>query len=259
MYMVKSDRWDAEHYKKHSDTQFHGALDILNDYSFQGHEHILDIGCGDGKLTALIAQRLSQGEVVGIDASQNMIDNACKSYKDIKNVIFKCVPAENFVTNQTFDLIVSFFAFHWIADQEKVFRNIFHMLKPGGTLIIKTSGGNSRVIEEVFDRDEWKRQFVEANTWHGDKSSDDYKRILGALGFKSVNITVTQASRLFESEEAFVGYAMAWLPHVTGMSNEKSLELAHDLAQRARETMKIKDPQGRIELVSPIATIWAQR
>ncbi len=256
---IKPDRWNAEHYKKHSDTQFHGALDVLNKYTFKGTEHVLDIGCGDGKLTALIAQNISNGQVVGIDASANMIEAAQTSYKDIKNLSFICVPAEDFKTAEKFDLIVSFFTFHWIADQEKVFQNIFNLLKPGGTLIIKTAGGNSPVIDEVFSREHWQKQFLVHDAWHGEKNADDYKKILKDLGFTHIDVSATPASRFFPNEDDFIGFAMAWIPHVTGMSHEKSLALARDIAQHAREKMSVKDPASRIELVSPIATLWAQK
>lgn len=256
---IKSDRWDAEYYKKHSDTQFYGALDILNKYKFRGDERVLDIGCGDGKLTVLIAQQVVQGSVVGIDVSQNMIDLAQKTYADIKNLVFICVPAEDFVSEDKFDLIVSFFTFHWIADQEKVLKNIYQMLKPGGSLVIKTSGGNSAVIDEVFSRDYWQKQFVVTDAWHGEKTAQYYKNILQRLRFTQIDVQTIQASRFFDTIDSFIGHVMAWIPHVTGLDKTKSLELAHDLARHAQDRMKIKDPAGRIELTSPIATIWAQK
>jgi trans-aconitate methyltransferase len=254
-----ADRWDAEHYDKNSAAQFEGALEILNDYAFKGNETILDIGCGHGKLTAEIATHVPHGTVLGIDSSENMIQFCQKMYNNISNASFQCIPAEEFFTEQKFDLIVSFFTFHWIENQMKVFENAYQMLKPGGILVIKTAGGNSESINEVFEREHWKNIiFSSDDTWHA-KTADDYKEMLEQSGYQDIKATTEYASRFFQNTDAFIGYAMAWVPHVTGLSHEQSLQFSRELAENAQSKMQIKDPQGRIELTSPLATVWAQK
>ncbi len=256
----KSDRWDAKHYKKHSNTQFKGALATLKSYSFKGNEDILDIGCGDGKITAQIAKHIPDGSILGIDTSKNMIEVCKKDFGHIKNLTCKHVSAESFVATKTFDLIVSFSTFHWIKDQEKVITNIFDWLKPGGTLVIMTSGGNAPAIEKVFEKEYWQKELpVQTNeTWHG-KTSIDYQNMLKQAGFMNIKIETIQASRFFENKDAFIGYAMGWVPHVTGLPHDKALTFAQDLLDSVRTHMKTPDPDGKIELVSPLALIWAEK
>lgn len=257
--MSNNDRWNAEHYRKHSATQFEGALAILNNCHFKGNEVVLDIGCGDGRVTAEIATHAPNGTVLGIDASADMIQACKQTFGQVKNLAFQCVSAEDFVTDNKFDLVVSFNAFHWIQDQEKVLKNIYQMLKPGGVFVLWTSGGNAVAIDEVFCREHWQKEFVSTEeTWHG-KNTQDYKNILLQCGFEDIKAETIQASRFFDNTEAFVNHCMAWVPYATGLSHDKALEFSSELADNVRSKMKIEDPQGRIEYVIPMALIWAQK
>jgi len=255
----ENDRWNAEYYKQHSAIQFNGALDILNNILFEGNEDIIDIGCGDGKITAEIANYLPNGTVLGIDASENMIQVCKQYYGHIKNLSFQCISADNFVISMKFDIVVSFFTFHWIENQYKALNNIYQMLKQGGVLIIKTSSGNCPEIAEVFERESWGKQIpLGQNMWYG-KTADEYEQILIKCGFKNIKIETIQASRFFNTTVDFVNYAMGWVPHVTGLSNNKAIAFAHDLAVNVRAKMKRKDLQNRIELISPIVVIRTQK
>jgi hypothetical protein len=94
--------------------------------------------------------------------------------------------------------------------------------------------------------------------WYG-KTADEYEQILIKCGFKNIKIETIQASRFFNTTVDFVNYAMGWVPHVTGLSNNKAIAFAHDLAVNVRAKMKRKDLQNRIELISPIVVIRTQK
>ena len=127
--MNKKDKWNSEYYTEHSDPQEQSALSVLDKIKFKGNESILDIGCGDGRTTAEIASRVPEGSIIGIDQSANMVNAATKTYKNIRNLSFRKADAVNFKPEQQFDIIISFFALHWIADQEKLFKNIKKFIK----------------------------------------------------------------------------------------------------------------------------------
>ena len=98
-----NDRWDGEHYKNNSNTQQGIALPILNTFSFKGNEHILDIGCGDGNITAELANEVPNGSVIGFDISENMVKTALKDHSKIKNLSFKVADACDFSFDKKFD------------------------------------------------------------------------------------------------------------------------------------------------------------
>ncbi|MBN2267436.1 MAG: class I SAM-dependent methyltransferase [Candidatus Babeliaceae bacterium] len=260
MDIPNKSEWNAEHYQQHSDTQYQGALKIINKLPFKGNERVLDIGCGDGRLSALIASKISNGNVIGIDSSENMIQTATQTFREVPNLSFIHARAEDFTTvENSFDLIVSFFAFHWITDQLKVLSTIHRLLKPNGVAIIKTAQGSNPAFAEIFDSPRWQKQIHDTKEkWHG-KNAKDYQQILSQCGFTKIEIETTEESQFFGNYEEFVGFAMSWVPYTTGLAPKKALEFAHDLAKNVKSKMKKPDPRGRIELVTPLLTIWAQK
>ena len=68
--------WDAKEYAKHSQNQYEWALELIPKLKLKGNEVLLDIGCGDGKVSATLASYLPNGRVVGIDSSEEMVSQA---------------------------------------------------------------------------------------------------------------------------------------------------------------------------------------
>jgi ubiquinone/menaquinone biosynthesis C-methylase UbiE len=131
---------DANYYVKHSSLQNNLAAEILSTFLIKPNAHILDVGCGDGRITAELAKRVKRGKVLGIDASSTMIDFAVKNFplEKFANLRFLQRTAEEVELPSQYDLIVSFSCFHWLKDPELVIRKLTSYLKPGGELLILT-------------------------------------------------------------------------------------------------------------------------
>ena len=79
MISERNYKWDAADYAQHSTEQFKWASELAEKLHLRGDETVLDIGCGDGKVTAAIATQLPNGRIIGIDSSQEMIELAQRS------------------------------------------------------------------------------------------------------------------------------------------------------------------------------------
>lgn len=109
----KKYRWDSNDYAANSEVQQQWAVELMAELGLQGDEHLLDIGCCDGKVTAILAAQLDRGEVLGIDSSPAMIKLArnshgrnakiCKKYA--KNLEFQQVDARALPFTGAFDVI----------------------------------------------------------------------------------------------------------------------------------------------------------
>jgi trans-aconitate methyltransferase len=73
-------RWNAADYAANSAVQQTWARELIAQLQLRGDEHVLDVGCGDGKVSAEIAQTVPRGSVVGVDASPQMIEFARKTF-----------------------------------------------------------------------------------------------------------------------------------------------------------------------------------
>ena len=128
-------RWNPALYdEKHSFVWKFGA-DLIDLLAPKQRERILDLGCGTGHLTARIAAL--GAEVIGIDASAEMIAQAQKNYPDLR---FEARDARDFEFNEPFDAVFSNAALHWIKPPERVIACIAQALKPGGRFVAEFGG-----------------------------------------------------------------------------------------------------------------------
>ena len=110
--------WNGEKYYEQA-ASFEVSNKLPQTLEFDKYQNIIDIGCGPGNITAWIAGQ-TNGEVVGIDASESMINYANKHYGNINNLSFQHISAQNISGN--YDLVFSCNVFHWISynDQELI-------------------------------------------------------------------------------------------------------------------------------------------
>jgi SAM-dependent methyltransferase len=152
-------------------------------------------------------------------------------------------------------LVVSFFTFHYIENQVQAFKNVFEFLKPGGRLIIRTSGDEQPQIAEVFNSEYWKKHLPAKENWHG-RAAKDYEKMLATCGFSQIKIKTEWGSRFFDGKKKLLDWAMAWIPHVTGFSGDKDLEFGNALVSNICKDQEAVD---KIKLSSPIVAIDARR
>ncbi|MDD1757929.1 MAG: class I SAM-dependent methyltransferase [Methanotrichaceae archaeon] len=129
--------------------QYIWAMALISELHFQGDEQVLDIGCGNGKITSKIASLVPAGMVLGIDLSQDMINFAKSTYtqKCCQNLSFEHGDARYLDFSEEFDLIVSFACLHWVRDHLTVLERVRRSLKPGGRLLFQCGGkGNAADI-----------------------------------------------------------------------------------------------------------------
>ena len=107
-------KWNAAAYAANSAVQQGWARELIAKLKLRGDEHILDVGCGDGKVTAEIAAAVPRGLVVGIDASAEMISFARKTFpaSKIPNLKFQIGDARQIRLTKKFDVVFSNSALH---------------------------------------------------------------------------------------------------------------------------------------------------
>ncbi|MBI2775064.1 methyltransferase domain-containing protein [Candidatus Dependentiae bacterium] len=133
---VFSENWSGKLYDENSQMQFNAALPLVAQFSFNDDDNVLDIGCGNGKITRVIAEKVSKGSVIGIDRAPEMIAFACEKYRDKENLEFLQCDACDLPFENQFNCAVSFSCLHWVKDLEKAVSKIARSLKSGGKLLI---------------------------------------------------------------------------------------------------------------------------
>jgi len=105
--------WDPKDYSENSSLQLLQAKELISRCNFIPSNSILDVGCGDGKITAMLSKSVPDGLVIGIDASPQMVQFSNNTFPKhlYPNLFFRHDFAENFHLDQKFDFIFSFFLF----------------------------------------------------------------------------------------------------------------------------------------------------
>lgn len=162
---MSNTEWNSQAYHQVSNPQFEMGLKVLERVHVRGDERIMDAGCGSGRLTKKLLDRLPHGTAVGVDLSQNMLDQAAEHLKPYGGrVTFVRADFANLPFNSEFDGIFSTAAFHWIKDHEALFRSLARSLKPGGWLVAQCGGGpNIRDVhsrcQNLMDSPRWASYF----------------------------------------------------------------------------------------------------
>lgn len=232
----QNDNWNAQFYKNHSEGQFKRGIDTIYGLNFRGDEKIIDVGCGDGRITAEIAKHVTNGHVLGIDISQNMISEALKSFGNIDNLAFQCIDAAKFSSDKNFDLVVSFAAFHWIKYQEETLKNIYKHLRSGGKLIIKMSHFQKGPVSEVAVSTKWAHVLSKKEQTYFPQTVDSFSKLLKTVGFNNIDVKQKIAARIFQNKEELFNWAFAWVPHSTGLPEAEAREYTKDIVDRVCAT-----------------------
>ncbi|MGZ7160723.1 MAG: class I SAM-dependent methyltransferase [Methanobacterium sp.] len=245
-------KWDAEDYQKHSSTQQKWARELIKKLELKGSEFIIDIGCGDGKITAEIASILNTGCVLGIDSSKDMIELAKKTFAQEKNLNFRLLDVHNLDYNEEFDIVFSNAALHWVHDQLPVLKKVYSSLKPSGKILFQMGGkGNARdfflTIDELINDVHWKKYFLEFDFEYGMFGDEEYERWLREAGF-SINRVELIPKTMTKTEEDFKSWIRTtWLPYTERVPSKLRSKFIDELVRRYIE-INPEDDEGRINL-----------
>ena len=138
--------WDGTEYRRVSDLQQWLAGRALERLELDGVGSLLDVGCGDGRITAEIAGRIPDADVVGLDPSPRMISIAPAGGR----LSFELGDVRTMTYSRRFDVVVSFNALHWVLDQRLALSRITAALRPSGwALLVFVCDGERPSLESV--------------------------------------------------------------------------------------------------------------
>lgn len=217
--------WIAGDYNQQSSLQKAMAEEQLGKLTLQGTERILDVGCGDGKITTAIAALVPSGSVLGIDPSQDMIAFASRHFGPPThgNLRFDVADVCRLLYRNDFDLVVSFNALHWVPDQGAALRSIRAAMRLGGQALLRFVPEGQRkcledVIEEVRHDDQWAHYFRGFQRPYVHFTAEDYRTLAAKNGLRVVRLSVEDKAWDFKTRDAFVAFARAtfaeWMQHL---------------------------------------------
>lgn len=252
MTSPRDHRWNAADYARNSSAQAAWARELLDKLALRGDEQILDIGCGDGRITAQLAAAVPQGRVLGMDLSADMIALARETFPKAShsNLAFERMDAAAIRLEPQFDLAFSTAALHWVSDQRAVLRGVRACLKPGARILFQLGGqGNCRdvmtVMDEVRERPRWQRFLSGFASPYNFCGPEEYRVWLEQAGFQPRRVELLPKDMQHENAAALKGWLRTtWFPYTDRLPEAERDAFLDELLAAYLESHPV-DARGR--------------
>ena len=186
------------------------ALDLISRIQDKEYDHILELACGTGRVTAHITMGVKYKNLTATDLNPDMINVARRIVKD-ESVTWAQADALNIpFADNTFDLVVMQFGIMFLPDKQKGIEEIYRVLRPGGKLIFNTwdrAENNPalhtgrQIIESYFGDDPPVFYSIPFSMY----DPDELKLLLESAGFENVNVTLVKKESISTAEDLAVG------------------------------------------------------
>lgn len=202
--------WNASSYHLVANPHVDWGKTVLTRLPLRGDETVIDAGCGTGRLTGLLLDRLPEGHVIAVDQSANMLDRAAEHLQPRfgDRVSFERHDLVEMPFDQKADAIFSTATFHWIPDHARLFATLHRALKPGGWLVAQCGGArniqtvNARAMELLH-----QPPFAgHTGDWNGPwrfADAPETEMLLGQAGFTNAAAHILDAPVVLNGEAEY--------------------------------------------------------
>jgi len=220
--MTSPYQWDAHDYERHSEAQLQWALELIARLELVGRESVIDLGCGDGRVTARLAGRVPRGRVLGIDSAPSMIDLAKQKFPSNRypNLHFDRIDFRDLNYQTEFDVAFSNASLHWVKDQRRVLIRVGQALRPGGRILFQMGGAGNAcqiidILDELIVQERWKPWFMDFDFPYGFYHPRDYDAWLIEARLKILRNELIPKDMVHNSLKGLSGWIRTtWLPYL---------------------------------------------
>jgi trans-aconitate 2-methyltransferase len=199
--------FDARTYHRVSNVHQAWADVLLDRLQLHGDETVLDAGCGSGRVTLKLLDRLPRGHVIAVDGAPSMVAEARELLGDRATV--RAVDLAELELDAPVDAVFSNAVFHWIPDHDALFARLHAALRPGGRLVAQCGGhGNIARFRATADAVGRRAPYAEhlagfRGVWNYQSAEATAER-LAAAGFTDVETWLQPWETAPDEPEAFV-------------------------------------------------------
>jgi len=256
--------WNAKDYNEYATPQFEIAMSALSQWQFKGDEKILDIGCGNGSISSIIANKYSpKGFVTGIDLSNDMINFAKQNFKHT-NLDFKAIDACDINFKEEFDLVFSFYCIHWIQDKQKLFKQISQALKTNCKAMIYLIANSidnqsplENLVNSVTSKPAWQKFFENYEGLWFLTNTDSFDQIIKDSNLQKISIEVIAQKIIFKNNQQ----AILWLktlPLISPVPHHLQDQLLDEILHNYQKNIQINS-DGSFLFILPTIKIVVQK
>ncbi len=238
-------------YQKNSSLQWNWAMESLKKFPFNENDKVLDVGCGDGKITALIAEHVTHGIVIGLDISEKMLAHASANFSS-DNLLFVQGNATSIPFKQQFDKLISFCTLHWVLEQKQALQSFKDSLKPGGALLLilpgKAPSNLGSVSKKIACSEKWSSYFPHFKQKRVYYTKEEYLVLLEKVQFEVQSLEVSETITKYADKEALTAYIKPLVNFIDHLSPNLQEDFINDIVERQILESNLTFPDGSIGL-----------
>jgi trans-aconitate 2-methyltransferase len=142
--------WDAETYDRVGTPQAEWAMTVIERLELAGSETVLDAGCGSGRVTARLVEKVPQGRVIAVDGSESMVRQVRSVLRPVDTALV--ADLAELVLDEQVDAVFSGAVFHWIPDHDALFSRLHEAMRPGARIEAQCGGeGNIAAFHALVE------------------------------------------------------------------------------------------------------------
>ncbi len=248
--------WDAGSYHRVSGPQLRWGRAVLDRLAPEGHETVVDAGCGTGRVTRLLAELLPRGQVVAVDGSEAMVERAAAELADLGDrVHFVHSDLLELELDQPADAVFSTATFHWIAGHAALFRRLAAALAPGGRLVAQCGGAGNLdgllvSIDAAGARPDRAELLAGVHESWNFAAPEHAEQLMLAAGFAQARAWLEAAPVVLpaggEAEEFLATVVLR--PHLGRLPEDQRREFVEDVTARATDDGQVLLDYVRLNL-----------
>ena len=235
MNLETSPHWVGADYKNISSPQLVMNQAFIAENTIPISADILDIGCGNGQTSKLLAGKASAGSLLGVDASESMIKAAQNDYSS-GTIKFEVLNAQSLNFENTFDLVTCFFCMQWVQDKPLTFKAIYRALRNKGQFLMAAPRPHPHlpgIRNTLMDKPSWAPYFggyTDPLQYIVDCEYDQYAK---DAGFDVKTYRTDRIPVYFQDYESFFKFMAQMTPHLSRLpTQEKKDEFLHSLLEQ---------------------------
>jgi trans-aconitate 2-methyltransferase len=187
--------WNPAQYLQFEGERLRPALDLLARVPLDNPRNIIDLGCGSGNVTRLLAERWPDAKVVGVDSSPSMLEQARTATRGDPRFTFVAADLAHWHPAAPVDLVYSNAALHWLPDHAALFARVAAMVAPEGALAVQMPDNfrapSHTLIADLARSERWRKRLADIVREPPVAAADSYFGWLAPL-MSAVDIWLTE-------------------------------------------------------------------
>ncbi|MGL4107486.1 methyltransferase domain-containing protein [Clostridium sp. LP20] len=240
--------WNSEQYLMFKNERTQPAIDLVNRIAIENSRKIIDIGCGPGNSTEVLAKRFPNAYVLGVDSSSDMIEQGKRDYPNLD--FKKCdVGSDLSKLDKDFDIVFSNACIQWIPNHNQLLNNLIGLLKRGGILAVQIPMNYQepihKIIGEVTTNERWKSEFDNPRIFYNMEQSQ-YFDLLSEISSEFYMWETTYYHNLESHKDIMEWYRGTGLrPYSKALSGTKKELFEQEIFERVVEEYPVQK-NGRV-------------